>query len=82
MGFFGGILGILIGTGAVYIMNAWLANTRIVLFLITPRLLVIAMLFCHIDRCFFRALSCIQSLENEPYGGFEACMKWELKGKD
>ena len=45
MGFFGGILGILVGTGAVYIMNAWLANTRIVLFLITPRLLIIAMLF-------------------------------------
>lgn len=45
MGFFGGILGILAGTGAVYIMNAWLADTRIVLFLITPRLLVIAMLF-------------------------------------
>jgi putative ABC transport system permease protein len=45
MGFFGGILGILVGTGAFYIMNAWLANTRIVLFLITPRLLVIAMFF-------------------------------------
>ena len=45
MGFFGGILGILVGVGAVYIMNAWLANTRIVLFLITPRLLIIAMLF-------------------------------------
>lgn len=45
MGFLGGILGILVGSVAVYIMNAWLANTRIVLFLITPRLLVIAMLF-------------------------------------
>ena len=44
MGFLGGILGILVGAGAVYVMNAWLANTRIVLFLITPRLLVIAML--------------------------------------
>lgn len=45
MGFFGGILGILVGSGAVYIMNAWLANARIVLFLITSRLLIIAMLF-------------------------------------
>jgi putative ABC transport system permease protein len=45
MGLFGGILGILVGVVAVFVMNAWLAKTRIVLFLITPRLLVIAMLF-------------------------------------
>jgi putative ABC transport system permease protein len=45
MGLFGGIMGILVGAGAVYVMNAWLVKTRIVLFLITPRLLVIAMLF-------------------------------------
>lgn len=45
MGFFGGILGTLVGIGAVYVMNAWLVKTRIMLFLITPRLLVIAMLF-------------------------------------
>ncbi|MDQ1254664.1 MAG: putative transport system permease protein [Euryarchaeota archaeon] len=45
MGLLGGILGIIVGVGAVQIMNAWLATTRIVLFLITPRLLIIAMLF-------------------------------------
>ena len=43
MGLFGGILGILVGIGAVYAMNAWLVKTRIMLFLITPRLPVIAM---------------------------------------
>jgi putative ABC transport system permease protein len=32
MGLFGGIMGILAGAGAVYIMNAWLVKTRIVLF--------------------------------------------------
>jgi putative ABC transport system permease protein len=45
MGLFGGIMGILVGIGAVYAMNAWLVKTRIMLFLITPRLLVIAMIF-------------------------------------
>jgi putative ABC transport system permease protein len=45
MGFFGGVLGILVGLGAVYAMNAWLVKTRIILFLITPRLLTIAMFF-------------------------------------
>lgn len=45
MGLLGGILGIVVGVGAVQIMNAWLETTRIVLFLITPRLLIIAMLF-------------------------------------
>jgi ABC-type transport system, involved in lipoprotein release, permease component len=45
MGFFGRILGTLVGMRTVYVMNAWLANTRIVLFLITPRTLIIAMLF-------------------------------------
>lgn len=45
MGFFGGILEIFVGSGAVYIINTFFANTRIVLFLITHRLLVIVMLF-------------------------------------
>ena len=45
MGLLGGILGIFVGIGAVYLMNTWLETTRIVLFLITPRLLIIAMLF-------------------------------------
>jgi putative ABC transport system permease protein len=44
-GLFGGVLGILVGVGAVYVMNVWLVKTRIILFLITPRLLAIAMLF-------------------------------------
>ncbi|MDD2438663.1 MAG: ABC transporter permease [Methanosarcinaceae archaeon] len=45
MGLLGGVLGLFVGIGAVAIMNAWLAKTRIVLFLITPRLLLIALLF-------------------------------------
>ncbi|MDI9394440.1 MAG: ABC transporter permease [Euryarchaeota archaeon] len=45
MGFLGGTLGIIVGVVAVHIINAWLATTRIVLFMITPRLLIIAMLF-------------------------------------
>ncbi|MDD3042102.1 MAG: ABC transporter permease [Methanosarcinaceae archaeon] len=45
MGLLGGVLGVLVGIGAVGLMNTWLEKTRIVLFLITPRLLIIAMGF-------------------------------------
>ena len=31
--------------------------------------------FCLTDRCSLRTLPRIQSLEDEPYGGFEACLK-------
>lgn len=45
MGLLGGLLGLASGWGVVYAMNLWLAGKGIVLFLITPRLVAVAMLF-------------------------------------
>ncbi len=45
MGLMGGLLGLACGWVVVYGMNLWLADKGIVLFLITPRLVAVAMLF-------------------------------------
>jgi putative ABC transport system permease protein len=45
MGFLGGLLGLAGGWVAVFGINLWLAEKGIVLFLITPRLVAVAMLF-------------------------------------
>jgi len=45
MGLLGGLLGLACGWVVVYGMNLWLADKGIVLFLITPRLVAVAMLF-------------------------------------
>ncbi|MDF1557878.1 MAG: ABC transporter permease [ANME-2 cluster archaeon] len=45
MGLLGGLLGLVSGWVVVYSMNLWLAEKGIVLFLVTPRLVVVAMLF-------------------------------------
>ena len=45
MGLLGGLFGFAAGWVAVYGLNAWLSDQGIVLFLITPRLVAIAMLF-------------------------------------
>jgi putative ABC transport system permease protein len=45
MGFLGGLFGLAFGWVAVFGINLWLAEKGIVLFLITPRLVAIAMLF-------------------------------------
>jgi len=45
MGLLGGLLGLACGWVVVYGMNLWLADKGIVLFLITPRLIAVAMLF-------------------------------------
>ena len=45
MGVAGGLLGLGLGSGLTYALNSWLSAKGIVLFLITPRLIVVAMLF-------------------------------------
>lgn len=45
MGLLGGLFGLAAGWAAVFGLNTWLEDRGIVLFLITPRLVVIAMLF-------------------------------------
>jgi putative ABC transport system permease protein len=45
MGLMGGLLGLVSGWAVIYGMNLWLADQGIVLFLITPRLVAVAMLF-------------------------------------
>jgi len=45
MGILGGLLGMGAGGAAVYLLNMWLAEKGIILFTITPRLLVVALLF-------------------------------------
>ncbi|MBC7086034.1 MAG: ABC transporter permease [Methanomethylovorans sp.] len=45
LGAIGGILGIITGSTATYVLNTWLASKGMVLFIITDRLLIIAMLF-------------------------------------
>ena len=45
MGFIGGISGLVVGGTFVYLLNEYLADRGTVLFAITPRLVVIAMLF-------------------------------------
>ncbi|MBN1133726.1 MAG: ABC transporter permease [Methanosarcinaceae archaeon] len=45
LGIIGGLLGIGIGSAAVYLINLWLAGKGIILFAITQRLLVVALLF-------------------------------------
>ncbi|MBE0523299.1 MAG: ABC transporter permease [Methanosarcinales archaeon] len=45
MGILGGLFGLAAGCAVVYGMNTWLSDQGIVLFLITPRLVIIAMAF-------------------------------------
>lgn len=45
MGIVGGVFGIGAGGVAVYLLNSWLETKGIILFTITPRLLLVAMLF-------------------------------------
>lgn len=45
LGLIGGVLGIITGGAAAYALNSWLAGKGIILFTITYRLLVVAMLF-------------------------------------
>ena len=45
MGVAGGLFGIGLGSALTYALNSWLSSQGMVLFLITPRLIVVAMLF-------------------------------------
>lgn len=45
MGLLGGMLGVALGVLATYYLNAWLITQGVTLFLVTPRLVAIAMLF-------------------------------------
>ncbi len=45
MGVAGGLFGIGLGSALTYALNSWLLTKGIILFLITPRLIVVAMLF-------------------------------------
>jgi len=45
MGLLGGMLGVALGMLATYYLNAWLITQGVTLFLVTPRLVAIAMLF-------------------------------------
>jgi putative ABC transport system permease protein len=54
-------------------MNSWLEKARIVLFLITPRLLVIAILFALLIGALSGLYPAYRASKMRPNGGFEAC---------